>query len=310
MSKLTELMDYTLAGNTKRTRILNSYSFTNNYPNLKSLLLSEGMDSDELLRTEVISAINAGAENRRVMRNVLPIIPTNSKRVRPIYGTKPSGNLAYQIAEGAAYPTKTQYYSSGSGVDIKKYGLKSSITTELIEDAEFGIIEYELRKVGEAIENKLNEVAIGALLENHNGTTPADEDPAGSILQTVDLSDSYEKLNTLGWTAKDLILRPRSYGQIISGAQLNFNGNDCFGLSLHVLDTPYAGTKYWDDADASSHYYGLLLDSDNYGFIAMKNDITVNSLKDPIHDLVNFIVDIRFGVGVTHNDAAVRILTK
>jgi hypothetical protein len=81
------------------------------------------------------------------------------------------------------------------------------------------------------------------------------------------------------------------------------------------LETAYTwngGTqKYWDATDGANHYYGIVLDSDNYAVIGMQEDIHIKSKKnDPVHDLTNLVASMKFDVKVINNKAAVRILTK
>lgn len=322
MSRLTKLLEYEFAGNSQKKRILNSASF-NNLFNKQEKQLIIGTDADisgNLLMEEITNTIKNGAENRRLMRDILPTVNVKGNSVTPVYGTKPSGNLAEKIAEGSSFPVQTEIYSSGATININKYGTRSTITSELIEDSQFDLIEIELMRIGEKLENKLNEVVIGTLLDNHNGTTPSDVDPGASVVRYEDIGDAYEELGTIGWKPTDLIMRPRFVGQLLtcpnspSGAATPINADygsgKLFGINTHVLDTPYNGTTYWDDTDGASHYYGLLLDRNNYGMIAIKQDITVENYRDYPTDLYGIVGSIKFGVGVAHNDAAVRILTK
>jgi len=308
MTKLTELLRYETASESQKKKILDSYSFNSCLDKGdKELLLSSDFDSGELLREEVYNAINTGAQRRQVMRKILPTIQVNSYQVKPITGTKPSGNLAQEISEGNSFPIKTNTYASGA-VNTKQYGLRSQITQELIEDKQFGIIEAELNKLGEAIENKLNEVVIQKLIDDHNGTTPSDVDATSAPLKYEHIGDAYEELGTLGWKPTDIIFRPRAVGQLITNTpkNINYDGGKLFGLNSYVLDTP---SDDWVDNDASGKYFGILLDSQNYGFIAIRKDITLDVYEEPVNDLTNFIVSMRFGVGVSNDDAAVRILT-
>lgn len=306
MSKLTKLMEYKTAGLNDRKKILNSYSF-NSYLNKseKELLLDNDSYVDSLLTEEVYNAINTGAQKRRVMRDILPVINTNKYSIDTLYAEQPSGNIAEEIAGGAEIPVNTTYYSSGS-VDIKSYGARARITEELIEDAEFSIIELELNHLGEAIENKLNQVAIETLIDG--AVSANDVDASSAPLKYEHIGDAYETLGSLGWKPTDIIFRPRAVGQLVTNTpkNINYDGGNLFGLKSHILDT---SSDSWNDTDSATNSYGLLLDKDNYGFIAMRKDMTISEYKEPIDDLTNLIVSIRFGVGVTHDNAAVRLLT-
>lgn len=327
MSKLTKLLEFAYAGNTERSRMLNSESFKKTVlgtipdKETKQLLLANEIESTTLIQEEVYKTVVEGSEPFKCMREVLPVVKTDSYSVRVVYGE--AGTYAKVIPEGGKIEIDTQDYSK-KDITIKKIGTRPLITNELIEDSLFDVIELELKKAGARLENKLNRDCIIELLKNHNGTTPADTDPAGTTLAVSDIAKSIAKVKAVGFLPSVLITHPTAEGQLLQDSNLAYvayagtstpltQGTvpKLMGLTPYTLGVSSDDATYkWDDTDSANHYYALVLDPDNYAMIAMRRDITVEQYDDPIHDLVGISCTMRYGVGVIQNQAACRILAK
>ena len=313
MSRLTKLLEYSCANDTKRKKLLSDRDFVSNFQKEdRELLISEASDKDELLRTEVIGAILDGAKSRQSARNIIPIINTSGYSCRIVYGTSPSGQYAPYVAEGAAIPQLEEYYTS-SNIGIKKAAVRPNITTEMIEDSRFDQIELELRKAGARLENKLNQEVISTLLDG--ATVCTNVDPSGNRVATVDIGRAKCNVDNLGYMADSFLITPCGWGYMIDETNVPDivdGSSKTIGLKVAVLDasTDAEATAQWDNTDAANHYTGLVFDSYNYAVIAMRQDISTELYKDPVHDLVGMVASMRFGVGVVHSGAACRILTK
>ena len=277
----------------------------------KQLLLSETGETDLVVR-EVIGAIVEGAKAREAARKVIPIINTVSDTCRVTYGSSPSGSYASYVAEGASINIDGIQWSK-TDIDIKKAAVRIPITNELIEDSEFDVVELELKKAGAKLENKLNQQAITTMLDSVTGTS--DVDPNGSHIGTYDIGLAKAAVDSKGWKADSVLLEPNGYGYLMDETnmpEIAAGNNSFLGLNISILDadTDGTGTAMWDGTDSSNHYTGLVFDSYNYAVIAMREDINIGKFKDPVHDLLDVVAKMRFGVGVLNTDAACRILTK
>lgn len=327
MSKLTKLLEFAYAGNTERSRMLNTESFKKTVldtipdKEVKQLLLANEIESTTLIQEEVYKAVVEGAEPFKCMREVLPVVKTDSYSVRVVYGE--SGMYAQEVPEGGKIEIDTQNYSK-KDITIKKVGTRPLITNELIEDSLFDVVELELKKAGARLENKLNRDGIVELLKNHNGTTPSDTDPAGTALAVSDIAKSIAKVKAVGFLPSVLITHPTAEGQLLQDSNLAYvayagtstpltQGTvpKLMGLTPYTLGVTSDDPTYkWDDTDSSGHYYALVLDPSSYAMIAMRRDITIEQYDDPIHDLVGISCTMRYGVGVIQDQAACRILAK
>jgi len=317
MSKLTRLLEYYCAGNSKRRSLMDKDSFINNFNKQeKQLLLSEVGETD-LVSRELIAAIVQGAERRQSARKLLPIINTNSNTCRIVCNTDPSGQYAPYVAEGGAIEQDSIIYDE-TDVTIKKAAVAPYITNELIEDEKFDWIELELQRAGAKLENKLNQEAITTMLDSISMTN--DIDPAGTHIALSDIGRAKMEVDNMGWNADSLFLEPYGYAYMID--ETNFGDitkgdNKVIGLNASILDAKADSVsgnasryRFWDGVDTGYHYCGLVFDSMNFAAIVMREDINTNKIKDPIHDLTKLTAKMRFGIGVYNPNAGCRVLTK
>jgi len=327
--KLVKLLQYAFAGNTERSRMLNSEDFKKTVldtipKETRELMKSEGLESTTLLQEEVYKTIVEGGQPFRCMREVLPVIKTDSYSVRIVYGE--SGSYADEIAEGAKIPVNTQSLSKRD-ITIKKYGTRPLITNELIEDGLFDIVELELRWAGARLENTLNREVLKELLKDMNGIS--DVDPAGTHIAVTDIAKARAAVRAKGYMPTVLVTSPTAEGYLLADSNLayvSYAGTNVpltegkiptiLGLKPYTCGvttgytTASATTPKWDVADEAYDYYAMVLDPSHAGIIAMRRDYTVEQYDDPIHDLVGISATMRFGVEVIQTDAGVRILYK
>jgi len=312
MSKLTKLLEYSVAGNSGRRSLMDDNSFNKYFDKSeKQLLLSETGETDLVYR-EIIAAIVQGAERRESARKLLPIIKTESNTCRIVANTDPSGQYAEYIAEGAAINQDSITYDE-TNVTIKKAAVAPYITNELIEDEKFDWIELELKRAGAKLENKLNQEAITSILNTVSMTN--DIDPAGGHFAITDVGRAMREVNDFGWNADSVFVEPGCYAYLLGETNLGDvtdGKHELINLNVSVLDAKTDGTtsEYWDGTDAASHYGGLVFDSMHFATIVMREDINTNQIKDPVHDLTKLVAKMRFGIGVFNPNAGCRILTK
>lgn len=321
MSRLTKMLEYAYAGNTERSRIANTESFRKTVLDTipkerKELLMSEGMESDTLLQEEVYNTIIEGSKPIQCVRNVFPVINTDTYQIRI---TKESGNLgkAVDVAEGAAIPIDTETFTT-TNLEIKKVGTRPIITNELIEDGLWDMVEFELMRAGQKLEHKLNYDVINEAVDKSTY----------SAISTVDAGADFTLANTLtaiknildyDYVPTDFILTPFAENKLISSnnlLQANYAGSDAalrnydigkiFGLNIHRLsvDGSSDNTYKWNSGNDTAHDIHALVCDPTYCMIGMRRDITVEQYDDPIHDLVGLSATMRYGVKTVQPEKA------
>jgi hypothetical protein len=318
-NKLTKLLEIAYAGNSEREKLLNKESTEKLFgKETKELLQSNARQVDYLLQEEVYNTISQGAEPWKCMREIVPIIKTDSYSVRVVKGE--TGTYAEDLAEGANVPIDNQVYTK-EDITIKKIGTRPLITNELIEDCLFDIVNLELQKAGMRMENKLNRDILVEILTD---TTTTDIDPADAHLAVTDLARARASVATENYMPDKCLFHPTAEGYLIQDSNLAYASFAGTADTLHTGSipkllgmTPYTcsvttGTTahYWDSTDAANHYYGLVLDSKAHTYLAMRRDLTVEQYDDPIHDLKGISCTMRYGVGCIQPKAGNLILTK
>lgn len=313
MSKLTKLMEYSNASTYDKKKMLNSNGFKTIIGEEKHLLLSEAGEGStkKLIQSEILSVLQTGAESQSYIRNILPVMETSDNyQAKVAYGTNPYDYAEY-IAEGANITVDFDNYDNTT-ITINKAAIRPLITNEMIEDCRFGVIEIELMRAGAQLENTLNQKALTVMLDDQNGTTPADIDPAGTHIGISEVTNAYSKVADQGWTPTDGFFHPSVMGYISGGIDDWNSFRNFTGLNMRFVNTSVesSATSGWTSTDSANNYQGLVFDRTRYAVIAMREDINVTEFRDPIHDVRDLVVKARFGVGVLNDDAAVRILSK
>lgn len=323
MSKFTKMFEIAFASKSERDKIIDAESTKrilgdNTYDNYKALIQSNGIQSANLLQEEVYKTISEGAEPFKCLRDILPIIKTDSYSVRVVKGEV--GSYAEDVAEGSKVPIDTQVYSK-QDITIKKIGTRPLITNELIEDALFDIVQLELSKAGARMENKLNRDCLVELASDQGVT---EVDPANSHLEVSDLATARASIEAYNYLPDTMILHPTAEGYLLQDSNLvyaSYAGNNTalttgkipkiLGMIPKTLSVTTGSTSYyWDGTDSSTHWNALCLDSKATAYLAMRRDLTVEEYDDPIHDIMGIACTMRYGVEVIRNTAQCFVLAK
>lgn len=335
--KLTKLLEYGFAGNSEQTRMFeHSESFKKivleTIPKeQKELMRADGLDSTTLLQEEVYKTIVKGAQPFRCMRDIIPVINTDSYSVRIVYGE--DGAYAPKVAEGTAIPIDTENLNK-KDITIEKYGCRPLITNEIIEDGLWDVVAMELEWAGAKLENTLNRQVLSEILKDMSGIS--DRDPSGTNIAVSDITKARADVRGENYIPTHLITSPTAEGYLLTDSNLVYasyadtanylrtgelGGTPLMGLRPYTCsvttgdgdeawDSAAAATPLWDSADEAYDYYGIVLDPVHAARIAMRRDFTVEKYDDPIHDLVGLSATMRFGTEVIQTKAGVRILYK
>lgn len=323
MARLAKMLEYAYAGNTERSRMANSESFKKTVLDTipkeqKELLLSEGMQSTTLLQEEVYSTIIEGAMPVQAVRQIFPVINTDTNQIRITYEDGALGK-AVDVAEGAAIPIDTENFAT-KNITIKKIGCRPIITNELIEDGLWDMVEFELRRAGQKLEHKLNYDVINEAVDYSTYTTMGAVDANGDC-SMANLLSAISQIHNNDYFPTDLILTPTAENMMISSNNLlqanyagdakalrNYDIGKVFGLKMHRLtvDGSTSQTYDWNNGYNATSEVGALVCDPSYCMIAMRRDISIEQYDDPIHDLVGISATMRYGVKtITPEKAAI-----
>jgi hypothetical protein len=323
MTKFTKMFEIAFASNSDRSKILEKESTKKilgdqTFESYKALIQSNAIQSANLLQEEVYKTISEGAEPFKCLREIIPIIKTDSYSVRVVKGE--TGSYAEDVAEGSKVPIDTQVYSK-TDITIKKIGTRPLITNELIEDSLFDIVQLELSKAGARMENKLNRDILVELCSDQGVTAT---DPANAHLEVSDLATSRSAIEAYNYIPDTLILHPSAEGYLLQDSNLvyaSYAGQNStlttgkipkiLGLTPHTLSITTGNAGYnWDGTDGATHWNALVMDSKACAYLAMRRDLTVEEYDDPIHDIMGIACTMRYGTEVVRSTAQNFILAK
>jgi hypothetical protein len=321
MTRLTKLLEYYHAGNVKRSQIANEESFktlvldTLN-KSQKELIISNADDSSTLLQESVYDKIVEGAKGVRCARDAFPIVNIGDHQMRVTYAS--GGNtFAEDVAEGAAIPlNESNFYTKT--ITPKKIGIRPLITSEMIEDELWDMVEWHLLWAGRAIEAKLNRDCVDDFIA---GTQQTIATGAGTLATLV---VNRGTLQTAGYNPDTCIIAPGYEQDLLAEVNFTYAGRfgdpsnktlrtgviqNVLGMDFYRLSMVSNGTNTWDAGFDTAGDYGCLMFDSKAPFmmIGMKRDISIEKYDDPIHDLVGISATMRYGTGVIQPKAGVAV---
>jgi len=252
--------------------------------------LSASEDLRRLTQKAYYNAVIAGAKRRELMRKILPVVKTDSHRVR-VFTSNANGYASKGAYKGEP-PVFHPKYTSIDAVTEKAWTLPLA-PKELIEDAEFGLIENEVSIAGMRLENTLNQDAISTLIDDADHAVTVD----GGASMITGIKEACIKVTNSYFTPTHLIATPQYLFETlsISDAPLLFNKEQGGMLDFKFLATVSNGEQNWG-WENSGDVGAVALDAAVAALILMKEDITVKKYSDPLDDLRGAIVEMKYKV--------------
>jgi hypothetical protein len=219
-----------------------------------------------------------------------------------------TGTYAPFISEGSEIPINTQDYTARTWTS-KKFGERPVITREMVDDALFSVVELEVRKTGQRIENTLNQWMLQVLMDNAGN----EHDLAAAISTNggVKAAIAARALCVADGFIPDRIvthpaLTPYLFIDFVPGynpiaQQITQAGSlppimgclpfEC-GVACTSASTPTASTQAWGDK-TDGNMGMLIFDSKSCGGIGMRQDTRIEQYNDPVRDLLGISVTMR-----------------
>jgi len=318
MGELANLLRVVKAGDNANER---SYWMKRLSKSTHELMQAYNISAEHLVREELYKEILRGAEEVLCMRDVLPIYRMKKNELRFVLTDAPTGMLPL-VAPGSSLPEGPDvHFKSDVTFVAQKYGEKVGIPEELIEEEEFDIIELLVHNEGRRAENRLNDVAMKALLD------------AKSTIESTDnvciIDRIVEMIKTMRgnkFEPDTIIMTPEAEAEILKymvGETKSANttgttgyqktgvpevfrtkdiGRPIVGLKPYVLSKSVSGDSLtWGGATTNAHI--CILDSRMAGGIGMRSDIAVERYEDPLNDLRNLKITMRVCAKTFFSDA-------
>ena len=275
------------------------------------LMQAYNVTAEHLVREELYKEVLRGAEEVLCMRDVLPIYRMKRNELRFVLTDAPTGMLPL-VAPGSSLPEGPDVkFKSDVTFVAQKYGEKVGIPEELIEEEEFDVIELLVHNEGRRAENRLNDVAMKALLDAKSSVESTDN---VSIIDRI--VAMIKKMRKNKFEPDTIVMTPDAEAEILkylvgetkvanttgesgygkTGVPEVFRtkeiGRPIVGLKPYVLSKTVAGDSLtWGGADTNPHI--CILDRRMAGGIGMRSDIAVERFEDPLNDLRNVKITMR-----------------
>jgi len=214
-----------------------------------------------------------------------------------------------KVGEGAEIPLDALEYETVTFTP-KKYGVAIRITREMMEDAQFPILEGQIRAAGRRFAEKETELILTAL--DGAGTTVA----GGAAATIANITEAMEGIESYSYTPTDIVIGReflydlRNIDTFVEAAKAGntdmlsrgFLGT-IYGLNVGVFDDKASPTP------GTYKKYAYVLDrSQAYG-LAVKRDLTVENFDLPIYDMQGTAITWRFDVQLLRSNAVAKITT-
>ncbi len=244
---------------------------------------------------------------------------------------------AQEIGEGQEYPEQNlNLTKDGIGsvdVKVRKYGLKVSITDEMISDSQWDVIGLHLQAAGRALarlkeENMFREfsrhghvVFDASMFAKGQDGYPTGRGFDGELNGTLtadDMLDMAVSIMAAGFTPTDIIMHPLCWSLFAKNAFLEASGKAAFGqgvggqdprefntsnaLGLNVQFSPFVP---FDQANKTFDFY--LVDRNNVGVLLVKDDISTEQFDDPTRDIQSLKLKERYGVGILNGGLGIAV---
>ncbi|MCK4258089.1 MAG: hypothetical protein KAX49_03875 [Halanaerobiales bacterium] len=278
------------------------------------LMQAYEITAEHLVKEELYKVLMKGGEDVLCMRDVLPVFTMSKNELRFVL---PNANtdLLPAVAPGAQLMEGSNIsFATDVTFVADKYGEKVGIPEELIDDSEFDVIELIMYQEGKRAENRVNDLAMKALLDSGFSATSAD---SKGVINTI--MDMVTALRNNNYEPDTVVLSPNAVGAVLeyiggssdlgtnevgayekSGVPEAFRSKDIgrplVGLKPHTLSLGVQGTttgSFGVTATSGTRYDICVLDRRAAGGIGMRDDVKVDDFEDPLNDLLNVKVTMR-----------------
>ena len=225
-------------------------------------------------------------------------------------------------SSGGAAPQETADISQ-SALKPKLFTANIAITGDLLEDNQYGLLEWHVANAGKAIGQEVSDNMLKVIVDS--STVNAETASADETL-IADINDAFDALGRYRFIGDTLIVTPEVYthslwsAEVAGGTAGDFGGNvnnqsapaAGFDTKFLSFDTKFstapalhAGTEVLGDAFTDCH--SILMDRKNAVLTGRKRWLQIERYADPIKDLTGAVVTARANSVLLQAKAAVDI---
>ena len=271
-------------------------------------LLTTGAES-ELIESEIYGTLIQSVRENLVGTQVLAIrsgpnmIPGSSLDVT--LDTKDAMTVE-EMGEGTEF-RKSEGAAETFNLNPVKYGMDIQITKEMMEDAKFSMVDWQLGEAGYQMAKKLDSLLMAQIAA---GSTAASHDVTGSTAITLaNISTGIKNLRVDGYSANYLIVSAAVEDDLHNID--TFHEADKVG-NRETFETGLVGRIMGLTVLVSNQVtanYAYVIDSRHALILAEKRPITIEKYKQENRDLVGIAVSARWKARYLRANACCTITT-
>lgn len=260
--------------------------------------------------------------------NTTDIVPLISADVFEPFGsqcTVPAGLLTAQTAGEGELP-HSPTITAGGTLTLERLVVPSIITNEMIEDNQFGIVEWHIQQAGEAMGRLGSDKALAVLKTATDGYGAVVTATGANSAETLtgEILDLWEVVSTTDPTIRPIgntmIITPEAYSHSVAvdATAAYFTTTIVpqppatgFDLKFHNLDTIFSSSNELgtNTAGAMTLCKTIIFDRTIAMITGRKNWLRIENYANPIADLAGAVISGRQD-SVTVVDAAIGVLTE
>ena len=263
--------------------------------------------------------------------DIVPLISADVFEPRGGDCTVPTGILSAQYVGEGTVPHET-VDSTGATITLKKITVPIIATTEMIEDNQFSVIEWNIQKAGEAMGRTSAELALTVLKTATDGYgTVVTGAASASETKTTEILDVFEEVSRgdpiIQPVCNTMIITLEAWSHSATGVEVAggaagdyWRGEPItqrlpaqgFKLVYHGMDTLFSGSRSLCTGGAGAAMTAcktLVFDRTQAMVTGRKNWLRVEKYANPIMDLAGSIVSGRQD-SVTVVNCAIGVVTE
>jgi len=269
---------------------------------LKNNRLQEVLFSDaSQVTAKVLDTVWEAAKPNLIGRQLTVVIAQDAPIIKI-----PRAKLtrAYEVAEGAEIPIDAQEYDNIT-LTPKKYGVRPVISREMVEDAAWDVIEYQLAEAARAMADIETEKIITQMIADAGNSVTAEN--AGTLAY-ADVVNILKEILIDGYQPDVLAVHPSELADLLKdtaiqkavewgGEPVAPTGKVATLLGMRVL----VSTKVPSGT-------ALAVDSKHAGVLFIRRDITAEDYEDPVKDLAGIALTARWAYATLRAEAIGKIV--
>ena len=216
---------------------------------------------------------------------------------------------AHEFRSGGQIATQT-VQSMQATIAPKSFGISARITNDLIDDAQFGMVDFHLKNAAVGIGQYASDIALTVLLTATDGWGTLNSSATGDADETrltngttADIGDAVRGNSYDNWKSNTLVITPEAWAHSVStqaqetGWQLGTTQAG-YDYKLGILDVILSNSaKLHASTDVVGAAYtnciSLVFDRNNSMLTGRKRWMQISNYGDPVRDLAGAIVTAR-----------------